>query len=281
MSRPKLHSFINCVLPTSASLLSLGRGKIDVPVRFLIIDHDKHGLILVDSGYGPEIHALKGFKAVLYRSGIRVPKEGLVTPAEAVAHLGYRMKDIRHVIFTHIHADHICNLDSIPDTAEIHMSSLDISMMQGKNHPDMPKQRFMSGIFPGLMPAKIVDRARAFETAKLLCIGNLDAMDIVARDILGDGSVMALPLHGHSASHYGVVLPKGIRNGEGMFVYGADTAWTNAGLCAPERIATLIEHDNPDANLSRQVVRALAPKPENLLLCHNPEIRDTDIGVGV
>jgi glyoxylase-like metal-dependent hydrolase (beta-lactamase superfamily II) len=280
MSRPKLHSFINCFLPVSGRLIGRGRGLVDVPVRFLIIEHDKHGLILVDSGYGPEVLEIKGLKAALYRTATKVPRSGFLTPEIAVDHLGYKMNDIKHVILTHMHADHVCNLGAIPKTAKIHMSQHDILQMKGDLPEGRTSKKFISGEFPELIPEHILDRAVPFETSRQLSVGKLSGLDIPAHDVMGDGSVMVLPLPGHSSVHHGVVFPKGIRNGQGAFVYAADTCWTDGGLRnAPPLLADLVEINRGHSEVSRRTVFALAEKRENRLFCHDPEMRDTDIGV--
>jgi glyoxylase-like metal-dependent hydrolase (beta-lactamase superfamily II) len=58
--------------------------------------------ILVDTGWDPEVAALRG-------------RELYIAPAEAMERLGVRADTVSQVILTHLHWDHTGNLDRFPD----------------------------------------------------------------------------------------------------------------------------------------------------------------------
>jgi glyoxylase-like metal-dependent hydrolase (beta-lactamase superfamily II) len=78
----------------------------DAPVRmsyyFWILQPADGNPIVVDSGYSPALSAEKD-------------RPFLCTPADALTRLGINGADVEHVVVTHLHYDHIGNLDLFPN----------------------------------------------------------------------------------------------------------------------------------------------------------------------
>lgn len=84
----------------------------DLKVRYGVIIHPKHGPVLIDTGYTQEtVSAPDRSQMLRLYAGILVPK--LVQaeqPKPVLARLGFEPADVRFVIVTHFHADHISGL---------------------------------------------------------------------------------------------------------------------------------------------------------------------------
>lgn len=92
------------------SLVIKGGRKItmEFPVNVYLIQHPECGPILVDGGFDKGIH-----KKYLYKKVLGVvfrPKDSLELGLEK---LGYRFEDIKTLIITHFHEDHIGNLPQL------------------------------------------------------------------------------------------------------------------------------------------------------------------------
>jgi glyoxylase-like metal-dependent hydrolase (beta-lactamase superfamily II) len=87
----------------------------------LAIETD-NGLVLVDSGYGLEdiAHPRRRIGAArFYVRPVFDPKE---TAIRQIEKLGFHQRDVRHIILTHLDADHIGGLADFPD-AQVHSTA--------------------------------------------------------------------------------------------------------------------------------------------------------------
>ena len=89
------------------------------PSYCVLIDHPAAGWILYDIGTAPEYNELLPVSATQWC--YHVPVQG-ATMVEQLALLGLTPKDIRHVVISHMHTDHIGNIHLFEDTAEFYVS---------------------------------------------------------------------------------------------------------------------------------------------------------------
>lgn len=85
----------------------------------LLIETDRHGLVLVDTGFGlkdvhhphrwPEPRIPLFFRSLL---NIRLREAG--TAARQVEALGFARSDVRHIVLTHLDFDHAGGLEDFP-----------------------------------------------------------------------------------------------------------------------------------------------------------------------
>ncbi len=92
-----------------------------------LIRNDAHTFV-VDTGFGPEVAAKRG------RTLLR-------TPAEALALMGVDVKQVKDVIITHLHYDHVGTFDSFP-IAQFHLQDDEMSYATGRH---MRHQQFSHG----------------------------------------------------------------------------------------------------------------------------------------
>ncbi|MEU4575162.1 N-acyl homoserine lactonase family protein [Nonomuraea sp. NPDC023979] len=183
------------------------KAQIAVPVFAYLIDHPRHGLLLVDSGVNWEqAHDHDGY----YNHNQMVSRlltqrdEYRLTPDQdlrvRLARLGYDAREITTVFLTHVHDDHAGGLRGLPQATVVldrrdweHGTVYPYSFDLVKDNLSFPA--FDSGAF-GPFPA--------------------------AQDHFGDGSLVLLPTPGHSPGHMCVLL----RLDSGSVLFMGDTLYT-------------------------------------------------------
>ncbi len=167
-----------------------------VPIHAYLIDNPQAGLILVDAGINWEQanehdRYYKGvMHYVLDDDEYHLAREQEL-PTQ-VERLGYGIEDIRTVILTHFHEDHVGGLRYIPE-AKVVASRAEWEALK------MKAFGFVPIIYqPSIAAAKVWEPVsftsgpfHGFETSQ---------------DLLGDGSVILLPTPGHAPGHLCVLV---------------------------------------------------------------------------
>lgn len=145
--------------------------KIEVPVTAYLIEHPK-GIVLVDTGWDTAIREnarkYEGF-ANYFASPGTLPKGQAVT--EHMKKLGYDPKDIDYCILTHMDIDHAGGLQLVKEAKHLMTSEAEWNACQ--KHQFRYVKRLWKGIAIETFPNHEVD-------------------------LFGDGSIILLPMPGHS-----------------------------------------------------------------------------------
>lgn len=233
------------------------------PAMCALIRHPTLGNWMFDTGYGEHFHAAtQPFPERLYRwiTPIVLPeKQSLVVQLAA---RGLRTQDIDGALISHFHADHIGALRDLPRAALV-------ASHAGFVHVDgMPRLRALAkGFLPALLPADFKDRVRFIEgmprvelPPELQPFGH-------GFDVLGDASLLAIPLHGHAHEQFGLLLRRA--DGRVMFL-SADACWSLKALREsrpPTWLAQRIFANTASYSCTFQKLQALsADHPEILLV---------------
>jgi glyoxylase-like metal-dependent hydrolase (beta-lactamase superfamily II) len=102
--------------------LNCGTMKLPSPMvcHVLLIETD-NGLVLVDSGYGTD-DCDHPTRVGPTRHMLRATLSRAETAAHQIERLGFRRDDVRHIVITHLDADHAGGLSDFP-AAQVHVTS--------------------------------------------------------------------------------------------------------------------------------------------------------------
>lgn len=266
------------VFPNSATVTVNGRlvlrkappGRVALKVRYGLFVHPVHGPVLVDTGYGPQVTEAPGrsLPLRLYSTVLRPMLVEDQAPQAVLARMGFTPADVRLVILTHLHADHVARLDEFPQAR--------ILTRRAVLDATLGRSRFANlhrGIFPELLPAGLMDRCT-----------DIDSLPRVAappglpdgHDLFGDGSVLAIDLPGHAEGHFGLCFPRLAP----PLLYACDVQWRVQALepgRAPGYPARAVAEDRAAWAATTAQVAAFARGGGQVVLCHQPEDTPFDL----
>ena len=174
------------------------------------------GLILVDSGLGVDDVADPARLGFLFRAATRPRLEIAETALRQAADLGFSIKDVRHIVPTHLDLDHAGGLADFP-AATVHVFGPELRAAKNPNWSERLRYR----------------------RAQLSHVANWAPIEEGGEDWFGFSSVRALPetrddvllipLPGHTRGHCGVA----VRTAEGWLLHCGDAYFHHAEV-APE-----------------------------------------------
>jgi glyoxylase-like metal-dependent hydrolase (beta-lactamase superfamily II) len=253
----------HCVHPQRATIRDGSWRTAIFPALSILIVHPVEGPMLFDTGYDPAFFAATNpFPERFYRWLTPVTLPAGADAASQLARFGFVPGDIRHLILSHFHADHVAGAHAFPQAA-IHCAKagLDAACSNGRI------KALRGGMLPALLPADIAVRARFFEDAPRLALPDALQPFEMGADLLGDGSLLAVELPGHCPGHWGLVV-RDAAYGEHFLV--ADAAWSSDAIrrnMPPPRLTSNLLGN------ARRVEETLARL--NALWRRNPDIRLT------
>jgi glyoxylase-like metal-dependent hydrolase (beta-lactamase superfamily II) len=243
------------VMAPERFVLRAGRwSPIQIPVRYGRYEHPTAGKCLIDTGYsrrvvtGPRSIFLRAYAGVL---APRLQPDALPTAAEVDA-----------ILLTHLHADHVSALKDYPK-ARIFADGAGVDhFLDGS-----AARQIRHGVFVELLPDNFRERLVRLETlAPIEAPLGLGP----ARDVFGDGEVLAVPLPGHMRGHTGFVWPKLAR----PLLYAADAQWLARAVMEdrpPGAPARWIMDDIRADTQTRARIAAFARAGGEVAYCHDPE----------
>lgn len=179
---------------------------------FLALRHATHGWILVDTGYGRRFEeATRRFPYRFYRWV--TPVVARASTSDCLASVGIAPADVRHVIVTHFHADHVGGCAEFPD-ATFHFRDDALTTLEQLS----PLRQVRAAFLPALVPSWLRSRANAIGAGEFVADATLP---FAVHDLFGDGSVRLAHLPGHAPGQVGVLFEARDR----PIFYVADAFW--------------------------------------------------------
>lgn len=253
----------HCLHPQRMSIRDGSWRPAVFPALSMLIVHPVEGPMLFDTGYDPAFFAAsQPFPERLYRWLTPVTLGEGSEVAAQLARFGFAPGDVRHLILSHFHADHIAGTHAFPNAA-IHCSKAGLdAACSGSRFAAVRK-----GVLRTLLPPDLAERARFFEEAPRARLPAALQPFEDGADLIGDGSVIAVELPGHCPGHWGLVVADAARGAHFMV---ADAAWSTDAIhrnMPPPSITSNF------LGSARRVEATLARL--NALWQRNPEIRLT------
>lgn len=211
----------------------------------LLVETEAHGLALVDTGVGDaDVRDLKGRLGAAFVAVTGMGKAPFKTAAEHVVALGYTLKDVRHILVTHLDLDHAGGLGDFPQaTVHVHADERTAALTPTWRE----RERY-----------RACHWAHGPKWAQYGDAGEPWMGFAAARDLVGlPPEVLAVPLPGHTRGHACIAVKSGgkwlLHAGDAFFHRstvepGADPM--PAGLRAFEGLVAM-NRDQVRANHSR------------------------------
>ena len=174
---------------------------------FVLVEHPKIGKILFDTGYSNYFYeATKYFPYSLYAK---------ITPVRIDEKIKLDAENIKYVIISHFHADHISGLKNF-NNAQFICSKKAYSSIKRKKG----LQAVLKGFIPDLLPNDFEERLLFIED-----ISKTTQVDIFEKgyDIFKDNSIIAVQLDGHTKGQIGII----INSNQGKKFFIADACWNS------------------------------------------------------
>ena len=237
------------------------------PALVALIEHPQHGPILFDTGYSERFFAAtERWPFRLYRWLTPV----FISPEETVvaqlARRGIAAADVRTIILSHFHADHMCGLLDFPQAQFICFEDAYRSI-EGKQGLAAAQAAYL----PDLLPKNFANRARMIgnpsSTATSTLLSPAYAPFRHGVDLFGDGSLIAVCVPGHARGQMGLFVKTfdSEANNSEIFL-AADAVWHSQAIrqqILPHPIARLIFADWGDYTKSfNQVCQLQRNRPE-------------------
>lgn len=216
-----------------------GRYRIvEFPSLFALVDHPRLGPLLYDTGYSRRFLDLtRAFPDRLYAMVTPVSVREEETAVEQLRRVGIRPEDIRTVVLSHFHADHISGLADFPRATYVFARAAyeAVRSLRGLG-------RVLAGFLPGTLPPDFEQRARPLEPAGRSALPEAFRPLEKAHDLAGDGSLLVVDLPGHVAGHVGLI----VREPAGDTFLVGDACWLGRAVREnrmPHPLVRLITHD--------------------------------------
>jgi glyoxylase-like metal-dependent hydrolase (beta-lactamase superfamily II) len=206
---------LNCgtMCPVGGPLFGASGFRAHLVAHCLLIETERDGLVLVDTGFGTQDCA---GTSGLSRANAMLLGAQLLEVETAVAHVegyGYNARDVRHIVVTHLDMDHA---GGIPDfiNARVHLHALEHAAAVAP--PTFrEKKRYVRSQFAH---AQFEVYSEDGDTWRgLPAITKLRGLD---------ADIGLLPMHGHTRGHSAVL----IRERDGWLVHAGDAYFHHASV---------------------------------------------------
>jgi N-acyl homoserine lactone hydrolase len=168
--------------------------------------------------------------------------------------IGYKTEQIRGIFLTHFHSDHVDGVRHFPN-AKIFASKAAYDFL-------LSPQGAGLGYFKEHLPVWF--RPETFE------FGN-DKDDIftTSKNLLSDGSIIAVPMPGHSSGHTAYI----VKSKERRFIFSGDTTFTRTTMIDGIPFVIL---NNAESEASVDRLRKYSQSSDVVVLCsHDPQAAKT------
>lgn len=248
MKEVKLHLNYagHCFAKENDSIRGGRKQKIKFHALWGLIQHPEKGWILYDTGYTERFFKVtKRYPNKIYANITKVE----ISPKDAVhAQLkenGIDPSDIKHLIITHFHADHVAGLLDFP-SATFYTSRAALTQAL-----KIPRGiAFSKGILKGLHPEDLEKRTQIIEDISVAVQHPIFGTNY---DLFGNDSIQMVSLPGHAAGQMGVLMETEKR----PYLLAADSVWLKRSyeeLVLPNPIVRLFFHSWSDYKSSLKKV---------------------------
>jgi len=242
-----------------------GKGKTKFYAVWALLQIPNIGNVLFDTGYSDHFQtATHNFPSRLYRWATPVTLNNKNSAKNILRDQGIDTKDIRYVIVSHFHADHIAALEDFPNARFICST---IAYQQVQHLSGL--KAVSKGIIHKLMPTDFEDRVQFIED--IADNINVNKYGITEFSFLGLQNFKLLLLPGHARGMLGFYLT----NPDNKILFATDASWNyncyRAGIL-PSKIVKLFIDSWDDLVTTMEKLKNMedSEKTITLLFTHCP-----------
>jgi glyoxylase-like metal-dependent hydrolase (beta-lactamase superfamily II) len=252
-----------CVHPEITSRVGGSWRTCEFPALVALLHHPQLGWLLFDTGYGQAFHdATLRMPESLYRLVTPVKWQPHQSAIAQIAARGINPTDVRNVIVSHFHGDHVGGLKDF-DEANIWCAEAGWRDM----HERSRISALTAGLLPALVPKSTMSRTRFFEHAPVASLPEALSPFRLGYDLFKDESIFAVPLPGHCAGHFGICF-RSAPSGKWIFLV-ADAAWSSRAIrenMPPPRWATAVLGDTATYRTTLSGLHLLATRQSGVAI---------------
>jgi glyoxylase-like metal-dependent hydrolase (beta-lactamase superfamily II) len=194
----RIHHLNGTTFCPPASGLLLGHAGAHMVCHCLLIETDA-GLVLVDTALGLEDIHSESHRGVRKAMGALRPKlDPEETVARQVEKLGHRREDVRHIILTHLDADHAGGLPDFP-RARVHLYAAEHAAAAAKRSLN-ERLRYQDIQWAHGPDWKLYEATRGEPWFGFECVRQLEGLP---------PEILLVPLAGHTRGHCAVAVDRG------------------------------------------------------------------------
>lgn len=194
------------------------------PSSVCVIEHSKEGIILLDTGYTEAfLEATKYFPEKFYAliTPVSIPHEK--TALSQLKQMGIQPSDVKTIILTHFHADHISGLRDFKNANFIY-SEKEYQYFQHLSRIGQIKSAFLKHLLPDFF----IHQSRPITTESAPLLRPIPELgdNWFGIDLFKDQSLFLVSLPGHTIDHLGLFIRTETEN---YFCVG-DAVWDKEAL---------------------------------------------------
>lgn len=230
--------------------------KIIFEAGVFLIKHREYGYILYDTGYSTKILEKK-LKYFLYRflNPINIRKEAMIN--FQLEKRGIKTEDIKYIILSHLHPDHIGGLEFFPKAQII---------VTKKCFEEYRKNSLCSLIFKELLPENFENSLSIIENLS----ENKSFKYLKTYDLFSDESIFLTELDGHSSGQCCVYIES-----KKLFI-AADATWRTEFLDTIDKmklLPRLIQNNFSEYKKSISILKNIQNDGIRILVSHDKSSR--------
>ncbi len=252
-----------CTHPEFLTIRGGSLRPVAFPAGFACIRHPQHGVILFDTGYSQRFfQETASMPALIYRHMTPVVYREQDHVLQQLQQAGVAAEEIRYVILSHFHGDHIAAVRDFPGAQFIYLQEAYDAVRELKSI-----RAVRAAFLPGLLPDDFEKRSLPFTRSDLNVryepgswgkrAGKSHSQEHQAtcHDLFGDGSILAMDVSGHAEGMIGLLVVAG----EQEYFLCADTVWLSRAFMEdrkPHPLAGLIMSDRQQYQYQMQRLRS-------------------------
>lgn len=235
-----------------------------------LLHHPLQGWLLWDTGYAPRMLDLTQrlpFRLYRLATPLRLQPEQAVVAQ--LPRLGIDPRQIRQILISHFHADHIAGLRDFPE-AEFVADREAVASIQGLDG----LRALRRGFIPDLLPEDFDSRLTTVDTFPGPALPGLGP----THDLYDDGSILLMRLPGHARGQIGMLA----HTERGDILFAADGCWLTRSVRErrPPSAITRLFVDDPVAAIAtiNALHTFLQARPDvRLVPTHCPEALQREV----